>query len=126
MELNADAVRDAVWNARRNRVNNIRFVKMDATDYIVRAVSSKNPDDTPRPDVLILDPPRSGTTARFIEAAARLSPERIVYVSCGPDTLARDLKAFRKNGYRAEEAQPADLFPYTQHIESVVKLTRAK
>lgn len=118
VELNADAVRDAIWNARRNKVQNIRFVKRDATDYM-EEISSGNSTD-----VLILDPPRSGTTPRFIEAAARMSPERIVYVSCSPDTLARDLKLFRKEGYRAKEAQGVDCFPYTSHIECVCQLER--
>jgi 23S rRNA (uracil1939-C5)-methyltransferase len=74
-------------------------------------------------DVLILDPPRSGTTPRFIEAAAHMAPERIIYVSCSPDTLARDLRLFRKKGYRAKEAQGFDLFPYTEHVETVCLLT---
>ena len=135
VELNADAVRDAVWNARRNKVNNIRFVKMDATDYLERMAliesgkrrnSDEKPGDMPRPDVLLLDPPRSGTTPRFIEAASRLGPEKIVYVSCSPDTLARDLKLFRKKGYRAKEVQPVDLFPYTEHIETVCLLSNTQ
>ena len=76
------------------------------------------------PDVVILDPPRTGTTPEFIDAVSRMAPSRIVYVSCGPDTLARDLKLFRKKGYRAEEAQPVDLFPFTEHVEAVVLLQR--
>ena len=126
VELNADAVRDAVWNARRNRVKNIQFIKMDATDYMNRVASGIDETDMPQPDVVILDPPRSGTTPRFIEAAARMAPERIVYVSCSPDTLARDLKLFRSRGYRAKEAQGIDLFPYTNHVETVVLMSKVK
>ena len=118
VELNKDAVRDAVWNARRNKAENIRFIQMDATDYM-ESISSQD-----RPDVLILDPPRSGTTPRFIDAAARMQPDRIVYVSCGPDTLARDLKLFRERGYRTEKAQGVDVFPFTCHIETIVLLQK--
>ena len=124
VELNAEAVRDAVWNARRNQVKNIRFVRMDATDYMEEQTSRYGKDVPFRPDVLILDPPRSGTTARFIEAAAGLSPERIVYISCAPDTLARDLGIFRKYGYYASEAQSVDMFPFTDGIECVCLLSR--
>ena len=124
VELNAEAVRDAVWNARRNQVKNIRFVRMDATDYMEEQSSGYGKDGPSRPDVLILDPPRSGTTARFIEAAAGLSPERIVYISCAPDTLARDLGIFRKYGYYASEAQSVDMFPFTDGIECVCLLSR--
>ena len=121
VELNQDAVRDAVWNARRNKAENIRFVNMDATDYMERLSAGRI--DGSRPDVLILDPPRCGTTPRFIEAAAMLGPDRIVYVSCSPDTLARDLKLFRKKGYCASKAQGVDLFPFTEHVETVCLLT---
>ena len=127
VELNADAVRDAVWNARRNKVNNIRFVRQDAADYMDELAFRRRDTDIHtgayKADVLILDPPRSGTTPRFIEAAAHMAPERIIYVSCSPDTLARDLRLFRKKGYRAKEAQGFDLFPYTEHVETVCLLT---
>ena len=88
---------------------------------------AEDPDDPAgKPDVVILDPPRTGTTQEFIDAAARMAPDRIVYVSCGPDTLARDLKLFRKKGYKALEAQPVDLFPFTEHVETVCLLGRRK
>lgn len=122
VELNRDAVRDAIWNARRNGVKNIRFINRDAGDYMNELSADTQ---VPGPDVVILDPPRTGTTQEFIDAVGRMAPERVVYVSCGPDTLARDLKLFRKKGYRALEAQPADLFPFTQHIECAVLLSRA-
>ena len=123
VELNQDAVRDAVWNARRNKTENIRFVNMDATDYMEKLSAGRI--DGAHPDVLILDPPRSGTTPRFIEAAAHLGPEKIIYVSCSPDTLARDLKLFRKKGYHASKAQGVDLFPFTNHVETVCLLTHS-
>ncbi len=122
VELNADAVRDAVWNARRNRVKNIRFIQQDAGDYMAKTAREYGG----RPDVVILDPPRTGTTPQFIDALCAMGPERVVYVSCGPDTLARDLKLFRKKGYKALEAQPVDLFPFTQHVETVCLMSRVE
>ncbi len=123
VELNPDAVSDAVWNARYNDVKNIRFIRQDATEYMEKLSEDMGEGGKKAIDVIILDPPRSGTTPRFIEAAAKLSPRRIVYISCGPESLARDLKVFRKNGYIARQAQGVDLFPYTNHVETVVLLS---
>ena len=89
-----------------------------------RLSSGIDKSGTPGPDVLILDPPRSGTTPRFIEAAARMAPEKIVYVSCSADTLARDLKLFCARGYRVREVQGFDLFPFTSHVETVCLLSK--
>lgn len=76
-------------------------------------------------DVVFMDPPRSGSTEEFINAVATLKPVRVVYVSCGPDTLARDLTVFKRKGYEAKEAWGVDMFPFTGHTECVVKLERA-
>ena len=73
-------------------------------------------------DVVFMDPPRSGSTEEFIDAVALMQPKRVVYISCGPDTLARDLKVFAKHGYRAKEAWPVDLFGWTGHVETVCLL----
>ena len=75
-------------------------------------------------DVVVMDPPRSGSTEEFIDAVALMQPKRVVYISCGPDTLARDLKIFAKHGYRAKEAWPVDLFGWTGHVEMVVLMSR--
>ena len=75
-------------------------------------------------DVVFLDPPRAGTTPEFIAACQKLAPKRIVYVSCDPTTLARDLKEFKKHGYRAEYAVPVDMFPLTEHVETCVLLSK--
>ncbi len=75
-------------------------------------------------DVVFMDPPRSGSTEKFMEAAVRLAPERIVYISCNPETQARDLKYLTKRGYRMTEACPVDMFPFTGHIEAVCILVR--
>jgi len=73
-----------------------------------------------------MDPPRSGSTEEFIDSVALMQPKRVVYISCGPDTLARDLKVFAKHGYRAKEAWPVDLFGWTGHVETVVLLSKGE
>jgi len=119
VELNKAAVKDAVTNAKINGVKNIRFYANDAGRFMVQMASKGA-----RADVVFIDPPRSGSTVEFINAVAVLKPERVVYVSCGPDTLARDLAVFRKKGYEAKEAWGCDLFPQTCHVETAVLLTR--
>ena len=126
VERNDDAVRDAIWNARCNKTRNIRFVKMDATEYMEQLSETQDFHEALHPDILILDPPRSGTTPRFIDAAANLSPDRIIYISCCPETLARDLKLFCRKGYHVKEAQGYDLFPFTDHVETVCCLYHQK
>ena len=119
VELNRAAVSDARENAKANGIEKARFFAADATKFMVEAASRNE-----KYDVVFLDPPRAGTTDEFIRACEKLSPKRIVYVSCDPTTLARDLKAFKKHGYLAEYATPVDMFPLTEHVETVVKLTR--
>lgn len=119
IELNQDAVRDAVANAKRNAVKNIRFYQADAGEFMVGMAQSGEPAD-----VVILDPPRSGVPEAFIRAVSRLSPERVVYISCNPETLARDLRIFRECGYQAKEAWPYDMFPFTGHVETVCLLAK--
>lgn len=121
VELNKDAVRDAVTNAKINQIKNVSFYNNDAGKFMVQMASEGG-----KADVVFMDPPRSGSTEEFINAVAILKPERVVYVSCGPDTLARDLAVFKKKGYKAQEAWAVDMFPMTGHCESVVKLTRIK
>ena len=121
VELNPDAVRDAVRNARANKIDNIRFYQGDAGDFLQKMAANGE-----KADVVFMDPPRSGSTERFMAAAAAMGPKRIVYVSCGPDTLARDLKYLRKKGYRVEKGVGVDLFPWTGHCEVCVKLERRR
>ena len=121
VELNKDAVRDAGTNAKMNGVKNIRFYNNDAGKFMVQMASQGA-----KADVVLMDPPRSGSTEEFINAVAVLSPKRVVYVSCGPDTLARDLVYFKKKGYQATEAWAVDMFPMTSHCEAVVTLERRK
>lgn len=77
-----------------------------------------------RPDVVLMDPPRSGCDRRFLDALIRCLPKRVVYVSCGPDTLRRDLEILTRGGYRVEAVQPVDMFPFTEHVETVVKIQK--
>ena len=119
VELNPDAVRDAVRNARANKIDKIRFYQGDAGDFLQKMAANGE-----KADVVFMDPPRSGSTERFMAAAAAMGPKRIVYVSCGPDTLARDLKYLRKKGYRVEKGVGVDLFPWTGHCEVIVSLSK--
>lgn len=135
VELNREAVKDAKNNARENGIQNIRFVNMDATEYMQRALADierrKNGVEAgtdaeviEAPDVLMMDPPRSGSTPEFINAVAELKIPRVVYVSCGPDTLVRDLLLFQKKGYKVQRVVPVDMFPNTGHVEVVSLLQR--
>ena len=119
IELNKDAVRDAKANAKRNRIENIRFVAADATDYMIHMSENRE-----KVDVVVMDPPRSGSTEAFVKAVGSLKPDRVVYVSCNPETLGRDLGWLKKQGYEAKEAWPVDMFGWTEHVETVVKLDR--
>ena len=118
VELNRDGVRDAITNAKTNQVKNICFVCEDATEYICKAAEKKE-----NFDVVLMDPPRAGSTKEFIDSVIALAPERVVYVSGNPQTLARDLKWFRR-GYKVEKMRPYDMFPLTDHCEVVCSLVR--
>ena len=119
VEINPEAVSDAVKNAKANNVKNAQFVCADAVEYMEELARSDE-----KIDCVILDPTRLGTDERFIKACEKLAPEKIVYISCNPDTLARDLKAFSRCGYKARVAEPVDMFPWTSSIETVVLLSQ--
>ena len=119
MELNPDAVKDAIVNAKINGIKNVRFYKADAGQFLTQMA-----EEGAKADVLLMDPPRSGSTEEFLQSAALLGPEKIVYISCNPVTLGRDLMVLRKLGYRAEEVWPVDMFPWSGHCESIVLLRR--
>ena len=121
MELNRDAVQDAIGNARHNGVKNARFFAADATRWIGEAAAAGE-----RADVIFMDPPREGSTPQFIESVARMAPKRVVYVSCNPATLARDLELLTRKGYKVESSTPVDMFPHSEHIETVVLLSHKK
>lgn len=119
VELNRDAVQDAIGNARHNGVKNARFFAADATRWIREAAAAGE-----KADVIFMDPPREGSTPEFLASVARMAPKRVVYVSCNPVTLARDLATLTKLGYKAEGFTPVDMFPHTEHIETVCALSK--
>ena len=119
VELNKDAVRDARVNAKLNGVNNIDFYCADAADFLV-AMSRRHE----KVDVVIMDPPRAGSTPAFLKSIVAAEAEKIVYVSCAPDTLARDVNILVNNGYKVRNIQPVDMFPHTNHVETIVLLQR--
>ena len=118
-EIVPEAIGDAKENARRNGIDNVRFFCGDAS-----AVAADFAAKHMRPDVICVDPPRKGLAPEVVEAAASMEPGRIVYVSCDPATLGRDVKRFADHGYRAVRAAAVDLFPRTANVESVVLLER--
>ena len=119
VELNKDAVRDAISNAKKNNVKNIRFYQNDAGKFMVGMAEAGE-----KADIVIMDPPRAGSTEEFMSSVVTLNPKRVVYISCNPETQARDLKYFVKHGYKVEECWPFDLFPWTEHVETVCLLSR--
>ena len=119
VEINADAIRDAKENATLNGMQNVEFYNEDAGEYISFLARKKE-----KIDVVITDPPRAGCSMKFLKSLIELSPKRVVYISCNPETLARDLNVLVKSGYRVKKIQGVDMFPHTNHIECVVALTR--
>ena len=119
VELNRDAVRDAVSNARRNEIKNARFYCADAGKFMTEMAQ-----EGAAADVVFLDPPRSGSDETFINSLVQLRPERVVYISCNPVTLARDLEYFQEKGYQAKEAWPVDMFPWVGHCETICLLNQ--
>ncbi|MCD8117567.1 MAG: 23S rRNA (uracil(1939)-C(5))-methyltransferase RlmD [Oscillospiraceae bacterium] len=119
VELNRDAVRDAIANARQNGVTNCWFTAADAGEYMEDMAAHHD-----RPDVVFMDPPRAGSDERFLRSLLRLSPPRVVYISCNPETLSRDLDILHAGGYTMETAQPVDMFPWTGHVETVCSLSK--
>ena len=121
VELNKDAVKDAIANAKLNGIKNVRFYNKDASDFIMDMASQKA-----KCDVIFMDPPRSGSTEKFLDCVVALAPKRVVYISCDPNTLARDLKYITKKGYRVEKIQPVDMFVGTKHVETVCLLSNTQ
>ena len=121
VEVVEAAVRDAKKNAAANRIRNARFICADAAQAAAQLAGEGT-----QVDVVVLDPPRKGCSPDLIDTVAGMNPERVVYVSCDPATLARDLKLFKEKGYHTEWVQPVDLFPRTAHCENVVRLSKQK
>ena len=119
-EVVPEAVDDAIANAGRNRIANARFLCADAGEA-ARRLSAEGV----RPDVVCVDPPRKGLAEDVVDTIAAMAPARVVYVSCDPATLGRDVKRFAGRGYRLEQARAVDMFPRTHHVETVVLLQKA-
>lgn len=121
VELNGDAVKDAIANARRNKIKNADFYQMDAGEFMVQMAEQGE-----RVDTVFMDPPRTGSDEVFLDALARLAPDKVVYISCNPETLARDLEYMGKKGYRAVRGICVDMFPFCRHVEVICCLSRIK
>ena len=119
VELNQDAVRDAIAGAKRNGLPNVRFYQGDAGEFMEEMA-----DAGEKADVVLLDPPRTGSSEKFLSALVRMAPKKVVYVSCNPETLARDMKYLCGNGYRMEKGVAVDMFPFAKHCECVVLMSR--
>lgn len=119
VEINRDAVADAIANARLNGLKNCWFTAGDAGKYMEQMAA-----DGMRPDLVFMDPPRAGSDERFLSSLIKTAPSRVVYISCDPETMARDLQLLVRGGYKVRRIQPVDMFPHTGHIETVAKLVR--
>ena len=119
VENNKQAHSAAIVNAKNNKIKNVMFYNDDATDFINQLAKQRE-----KIDVVVMDPPRTGSTEQFIMSCVKLNPKKIIYVSCGPDTLARDLQLFYKNKYFISKGSCFDMFCFSEHIETVVLLTK--
>jgi 23S rRNA (uracil1939-C5)-methyltransferase len=119
VELNRDAVKDAITNAKRNKANNIYFYNQDAGEFMNQMTAEKQ-----SVDVVFLDPPRTGSTEQFMDSMISINPKKVVYISCNPATLERDLSYLIKRGYEVKKAIPVDMFPGTEHVETVSLIVR--
>lgn len=118
-EINKDAVRDAVINAKINKINNISFYAEDAGEFMEGMAAEGG-----HADVVFTDPPRAGCSMKFLKSLVTLSPDKIVYISCDPETQARDVYYLTKNGYKVKKCCPFDMFPHTKHIENIVLMAK--
>ena len=121
VELNRDAVRDAKANAKASGITNAQFICADAGEFMVDLAQSGE-----TVDVVFMDPPRAGSDEAFLSSLCRLSPKRVVYISCNPETQARDLRYLTAHGWKVRALQPVDMFPHTNHIETVVLLSKGE
>ena len=119
IEIIKDAIKDAKHNAKTNKINNIKFYCGDLKDILKDGTLSR----IEKPDVVIIDPPRPGLHPNTIKELTNISPKKIIYVSCNPSTMARDIEILSSHGYLIKDIQPIDMFPHTPHIECITKLT---
>lgn len=121
VEINGDAVKDAKENARLNDIENVKFYNEDAGKFMTELAANGE-----KIDAVIMDPARAGADIPFLSSLVKLSPKKVIYVSCNPETLARDLLYLAKNGYKVKKIQPVDMFPHTDHVETVVLFSRVE
>ena len=121
VELNGEAVKNAIDNARINDINNISFYRGDAGKFMVD-MSAKGE----KFDVVFMDPPRAGSSKEFLSALVRTCPKKVIYISCNPQTQKRDIEFLVRNKYRVKNIQPVDMFPHTSHVECAAELRLAK
>ena len=119
VEIVPEAIEDARGNARLNEMNNVTF-EVGASEDVIPAWKEQGIT----PDVIVVDPPRKGCDPRLLDTILQMQPERVVYVSCNPSTLARDLRVLEDGGYTTVEVTPVDMFPHTVHVECCVLLIR--
>lgn len=119
IEIVKEAIKDARINAKLNNINNVEFYDGKAEDILPNLYK-----DGIKADVIVVDPPRKGCHKSVIEMIIKMRPKKVIYVSCNPSTLARDLKYLDEGGYKAVEVQPVDMFPQTGHVECVVLISR--
>ena len=119
VELNKNAVFDAKVNAKINNVKNVEFIQDDATNFMTNLARQRE-----KIDVVMMDPPREGSTVQFINAIGYLNPKKVIYISCNPITLKRDLYNFFENDYNLVSLESVDMFPRTQHSEMIAVLKK--
>lgn len=119
MEVIADAVRDANANAKLNNISNAKYVTGKAEEIMPHWAK-----EGLKTDVVFVDPPRKGLTPEFIDATVKTGPKKVVYISCNPATMIRDLQLFKEQGYQFDRIDPVDMFPQTPHVEAVTILTK--
>ncbi|MBI9010622.1 MAG: 23S rRNA (uracil(1939)-C(5))-methyltransferase RlmD [Clostridiales bacterium] len=119
VEINKDAIRNSIKNARLNNIKNTQFIQGDAGEVMVQMAKEEMPVST-----VFMDPPRAGSDETFLSSVVKLKPKQIIYISCNPQTQARDLSYITKKGYKVEKIVPVDMFPHTTHVECVSVLTR--
>jgi 23S rRNA (uracil1939-C5)-methyltransferase len=121
VEIVPQAIENAKENAKLNGITNVEFI-VGESETVIPEMYKKGI----KADVIVVDPPRKGCDEKLLDVIAHMAPERVVYVSCNPATLARDLKYLTERGYQVREVQPVDLFPQTVHTESVARIERVK
>jgi 23S rRNA (uracil1939-C5)-methyltransferase len=121
VEIVPEAIADAQENARENHVDNVEFLVGKSEEVIAELIQQGI-----RADVMVVDPPRKGCEMKLLESIRDMAPEKVVYVSCDPGTLARDLGILESFGFRTEKATPVDNFPMSYHVETVVLMSRVK